>query len=227
MSMGACRLREMAEAENIYWKSVKELKERTEGLKESKDIFLTFKKLSRDIYFCNFSVFQSLPDSWALSYIFPVMPLHRLKEQPDRQACLVDLTCDSDGQISKMIDYSSWEVESFLPVHKLKSGEPYLMGVFLTGAYQEILGDLHNLFGDTDAVHIRAQGEEKYIVERHVSADSISEALEYVEFHKKQVMDKIREVTESGILKGTLSRREAGLLIEKFEENLSRSTYLK
>ena len=224
---GVLSLKDMAEAEKIYWKSIKKLKELTEKKKEHEDIFLTLKKLLTDTYFCNFSVFQSLPDSWALSYAFPVMPLHRLDQKPDRQAGLVDLTCDSDGQISKIIDYSSWEVESFMPVHDLKKGESYLMGIFLTGAYQEILGDLHNLFGDTEAVHIRIKADESYTVEHRVEADSIAEVLEYVEFHRKQITDKMHQITEKSISAGLLSRQEAGLLIEKFEENLSRSTYLK
>lgn len=224
---GVLSLREMAEAEKIYWKSIRKLKELTENKPDYEDIFQTLKKQLIDTYFCNFSVFQSLPDSWALSYTFPVMPLNRLTEKPDRQARLVDLTCDSDGQISKIIDYSSWEVESFMPVHDLKKGKPYLMGIFLTGAYQEILGDLHNLFGDTDAVHIRINANEQYTMEHRVEADSISEVLEYVEFHRKQILDKMHKITEKSILQGDLSRQEAGLLIEKFEENLSRSTYLK
>ena len=224
---GVLSLKDLAEAEKIYWKSIKKLKELTENKEDYEDIFVTLKKQLTDTYFCNFSIFQSLPDSWALSYAFPVMPLHRLEEQPDRQACLADLTCDSDGQISKIIDYSSWEVESFMPVHDLKKDEPYLMGIFLTGAYQEILGDLHNLFGDTDAVHIRVKGDEQYTVEHRVEADSISEVLEYVEFHRKQILDKMHKTTEKSIIKGQLSRQEAGLLIEKFEENLSCSTYLK
>ena len=224
---GVLSLKEMAEAEKIYWKSIKKLKELTENKVDYEDIFLTLKKQLTDIYFCNFSVFQSLPDSWALSYAFPVMPLHRLEEKPTQQACLVDLTCDSDGQISKIIDYSSWKIESFMPVHDLKPKEQYLMGIFLTGAYQEILGDLHNLFGDTDAVHIRVNGDEQYTVEHRVEADSISEVLEYVEFHRKQIVDKMHKTIEISVIKGQLSRQEAGLLIDKFEENLSHSTYLK
>ncbi len=224
---GVLSLKEMAEAEKIYWKSIQKLKERTENSPEHEDIFLTLKRQLTDTYFCNFSVFQSLPDSWALSYAFPIMPLHRLEEKPDRQACLADLTCDSDGQIAKIMNYPSWKVEPFMPVHDLKKGEPYLMGIFLTGAYQEILGDLHNLFGDTDAVHIRVKGDERYTVEHRVEADSISEVLEYVEFHRKHIIEKMRKITEHSIAQGQLSRQEAGSLIEKFEENLSRSTYLK
>ncbi len=224
---GRLSLKDRAEAENIYWKSIKKLKDLTENQLDYEDIFITLKNQLVDTYFCNFSVFQSLPDSWALSYTFPVLPIHRLDEKPDRQARLVDLTCDSDGQISKIIDYSTWEVQPFLPVHEFKTGELYLLGIFLTGAYQEILGDLHNLFGDTNAVHIRIKGEGQYVVEHRVEADSISEVLEYVEFHKRQIMDKMHDQTENSVNQGRLSRQTAGLLMEKFEENLSRSTYLK
>lgn len=224
---GVLSLKEMATAEKIYWKSIQKLKELTKNKEDYEDIFLTLKNQLTETYFCNFSVFQSLPDSWALSYAFPIIPLHRLEEKPDRQACLVDLTCDSDGQISKIIDYSSWRLESFMPVHDLQPNKQYLLGIFLTGAYQEILGDLHNLFGDTDAVHIRVKGNEQYTVEHRVEADSISEVLEYVEFHRKYILDKMHKITENSVTTGQLSRQEAGLLIEKFEENLSQSTYLK
>ena len=224
---GVLSLKEMAAAEQIYWKSVCELKDLTENNPDYEDIFETLKQLSTDTYFCNFSVFQSLPDSWALSYIFPVMPLFRLDEKPDRRARLADLTCDSDGQISNIIDYTTWKVESHLPVHKLRPGESYLIGIFLTGAYQEILGDLHNLFGDTDAAHIRAEDDGSYSVEHWVDGDSISEVLEYVEFHRKDLLGKIHRAAETGVRKGSLSRREAGLLLQRFEENLSQYTYLK
>ena len=223
---GNLSLKEMATAEKIYWGAISALKKRTQGREEDEDILLSLKKQLTDTYFCNFSVFQSLPDSWALSFAFPVMPLHRLGERPENRAVLADLTCDSDGKIATIINYSSWETGPSLPVHKLKEGQAYLMGIFLTGAYQEILGDLHNLFGDTDAVHVRVTGDEKYLVEHRVLADSTAEVLEYVEFHRKSVMDKIHTMTENGILKGKISRKEAGLLIEKFEENLTRSTYL-
>ena len=224
---GMLSLKEMATAEKIYWTSVKRLKNLTENKEDYEDIFLTLKKQLTDTYFCNFSIFQSLPDSWALSYIFPILPIHRLQEKPTKQAYLVDLTCDSDGQISNIVDYKTWEIESFMPVHELKEKESYLMGIFLTGAYQEILGDLHNLFGDTDAVHIRVKADNQYIIEHRVEADSISEVLEYVEFHRKQIIGNLHNITEQSIMKGHLTRQEAGLLIEKFEENLSRSTYLK
>lgn len=224
---GDVSLEEMALAEKIYWQSISLLKDKTEGIDKYEDLHVELKGLLIDTYFLNLSIFQSLPDSWALSYTFPVMPLHRLSEKPDRRARLVDLTCDSDGQISHIVDYSSWNVDSSMPVHSLKNEEPYFMGIFLTGAYQEILGDLHNLFGDTNAVHIHVRGDQDYSLEHLVEADSISEVLEYVEFNKKQILEKMQKIVEKSISQRQISRKEAGLLMEKFEENLSCSTYLK
>ena len=220
-------LREMALAERIYWKAASLLKQLVAGKPDYDDIFNTLDRQLTDTYFCNFSIFQSLPDSWALSYIFPVMPLHRLNEYPERNAKLVDLTCDSDGEISKFIDYRAWNVKSYLPVHSIKKGESYWMGVFLTGAYQEILGDLHNLFGDTDAVHISIKGNGGYSIDHHVEGDSIAEVLEYVEFQRKDLLNKMHKITEKNIQKGDISRREGGELLKKFEKSLLEYTYLK
>ena len=224
---GVLSLKELALAEIIYWRATTRLKEVASGQSDYDDIFKTLKQQLTDTYFCNFSVFQSLPDSWALSYRFPVMPVHRLKEFPNRRARLVDLTCDSDGKIKSFINYKTWETEPHLPVHKVQPKETYLMGIFLTGAYQEILGDLHNLFGDTDAVHISITGEESYSIEHRVAGDSILDVLNYVQFHRKELLDKIHKTTESSVVQGNLSRQEAGLLLQKFEESLSNYTYLK
>lgn len=219
-------LKEVALAEKIYYKAAARLKTLVEGQEDYDDIFNTLDRQLTDTYFCNFSIFQSLPDSWALSYVFPVMPIHKLREQPDRKAKLVDLTCDSDGTISKFIDYKTWNVKTHLPVHSIKHKEPYLMGAFLTGAYQEILGDLHNLFGDTDAVHIKVNSHESYSIEHHVQGDSISEVLEYVEFQRKDLLNKIHKITEKSIQKKDISRKEAGQLLKKFEQSLLQYTYL-
>ena len=224
---GVLSLKELDQAEKIYWKSIHELKDLVKDDLEHEEIYETLKQQTTDTYFCNFSVFQSLPDSWALSYIFPVIPIHRLKEEPTRRAQLMDLTCDSDGCISRIIDYKTWNVEKHLPVHKLKSGETYFIGIFLTGAYQEILGDLHNLFGDTDVVHIKIEKNKKYTVEHKVEGDSIAEVLDYVEYHRKDLLGKIHKTTEASVMKGNISRQEAGFLLEKFENNLSHYTYLK
>ena len=225
--LGVLSLKEMAVGQKIYWKALGELKELVQGNEEYEEIFDKLREESSDTYFCNFSVFQSLPDSWALSYIFPILPIHRLDEKPTRRAKLADLTCDSDGCISKMVDYDSWKIENHLPVHELKENEEYLMGVFLTGAYQEILGDLHNLFGDTDAVHIKMTDDGQYNIEHRVEGDTISEVLDYVEYNKKELLRNIHKVTEDSVKNGNLSRQEAGFLLEKFERNLSYYTYLK
>ena len=158
-------LKELALAEKIYRKTAVLLKRLAEGKPDYDDIFNTLEHQLADTYFCNFSIFQSLPDSWALSYIFPVMPIQRLGECPQRRVKLVDLTCDSDGKISKFIDYKTWNAKPHIPAHNIRREESYLMAVFLTGAYQEILGDLHNLFGDTDAVHISITDNGGYSIE--------------------------------------------------------------
>ena len=224
---GVLSLKDMALAEKIYWNTALKIKTLSENQSDYDDIFDSLKNQLRDTYFCNFSIFQSLPDSWALSYRFPVVPLHRLKEKPNKQACLVDLTCDSDGKLDKFLDYQTWAMESYLPVHEVKKNESYLMGIFLTGAYQEILGDLHNLFGDTDAVHITLTGKERYSIDHRLEGDSILEVLNYVEFQRRELLHKIHETTEGSVNKGKLSRQEAGVLLKKFEETLSHSTYLK
>lgn len=178
-----------------------------------------------DIYFCNFSVFQSLPDSWALDQLFPIMPIHRLQERPERRAVLVDLTCDSDGHINNFIDTEVGGEQKYLEVHAVEAGKPYYLGAFLTGAYQEILGDLHNLFGDTDAVHVSLT-ETGYQIDHVVEGDDVKEVLEYVEYHRADLLEKVRKATESSILKGTISRSEARLLLEHYERGLSSYTYL-
>ena len=219
-------LKERAIAENICRRAQERLKTLTEGKPDYDDIFNALESDLSGVYFCNFSLFQSLPDSWALSYIFPVMPIHRLNERPSCNAKLVDLTCDSDGRISQFIDYKTWDVKPYLPVHALQNGAPYLMAALFTGAYQEILGDLHNLFGDTDAVHIRITDKGGWSVEHQVEGDSISEVLRYVEFNQKTLLDKMRRITERNIQNGDISRKEAGLLLKKFENSLFQYTYL-
>lgn len=179
-----------------------------------------------DTYFCNFSVFQSIPDSWAVGQLFPVMPIHRLSEQPVEEATLADLTCDSDGKLEKFIDTSTGETKRTINVHKLKSGEHYYMGVFLTGAYQEILGDLHNLFGDTDAVHVSIN-DAGYTLDHYVPGDTVTEVLSYVQYRHYNMVDSVRQNAEESIQKGSISKQEAKLLIKHYEEGLSGYTYLE
>lgn len=177
-------------------------------------------------YFCNFSVFQSLPDSWAMDQLFPVAPIHRLAEEPDRRAVLVDLTCDSDGTLDHFIDPTSDQPQRYLEVHSLQKTKPYYIGVFLTGAYQEILGDMHNLFGDTDAVHVRFTENNGYRIESLVKGDTISDVLKYVSFEPNDLLDQLRNDCEESIASGNLTSPQARTLMSKFESALLGYTYL-
>ena len=169
-SHGIVDLKTRAQIERLYWSITREINQIAEGLKHAPDEFRGLSKLLADKYFCNFSLFQSLPDSWAIDQIFPIMPIQRLDEKPDRSATLQDITCDSDGKIANFI--STRNVAHYLPVHSLKKTEPYYVAVFLVGAYQEILGDMHNLFGDTNAVHVSVN-EKGYNIEQIIDGETV------------------------------------------------------
>ncbi|HHO50450.1 MAG TPA: biosynthetic arginine decarboxylase [Deltaproteobacteria bacterium] len=181
-------------------------------------------RLLADIYYCNFSVFQSVPDVWAIKQLFPVLPIHRLDRRPTRRAVLADLTCDSDGKIDRFIDRR--DVKPVLEVHELGSG-PYYLGMFLVGAYQEILGDLHNLFGDTNEVHVEvAPGRAGYTLEAVVEGNSVREVLNYVSYDRKRLIKVMRRQVEAAIEAGQLTPEEGGLLINTYNAGLESYTYL-
>ncbi len=224
---GVLSLEQRAKADDLFWAiSTKMLPLAKEIGPNAEDIQYALEQELSDSYFCNFSVFQSLPDSWALEQLFPIMPIHRLDKKPDRRTTIVDLTCDSDGHISNFIDTETGGVQKYVEVHALEKGRPYYMGAFLTGAYQEILGDLHNLFGDTDAVHVTVT-ENGYSIDHVVEGDSVAEVLSYVEYNKGEMLDRVRRATEGAINKGTLSRLEARLLLQNYERGLNGYTYLR
>jgi arginine decarboxylase len=179
------------------------------------------KQLS-DTYYCNFSLFQSLPDHWAVRQLFPTMPIDRLNRVPTRRAVLADLTCDSDGKIDQFIDLR--DVKNFLELHPV-NGEPYYIATFLVGAYQEILGDLHNLFGDTDAVHVKLDGDD-YRVEHVVEGDSVAEVLSYVQYSKDDLMSRVRRAVELALRDKRITPAESGRLMRRYEEGLEGYTYL-
>ena len=186
-------------------------------------------ELLSDTYFCNFSLFQSIPDSWAIKQLFPVMPIHRLNERPVNHAVIGDITCDSDGKLDQFIDRR--DVKKTIPLHRF-NGEPYYLGVFLVGAYQEILGDLHNLFGDTHAVHVsahrqRRRGREGARVEHIVKGDTVNEVLRYVEFDPEVLMGKLRRDVEMAVHAGRMDDQQAGRLLKFYEEALQGYTYLE
>jgi len=187
---------------------------------EFDDIIPDVEAILTDRYFCNFSLFQSLPDSWAIDQLFPIMPIHRLDEQPTRFGTLQDVTCDSDGKIDLFIGWR--EPKRSLELHAFEHGQPYILGIFLTGAYQEILGDLHNLFGDTNAVHIRLS-EEGYEIGDLVHGDTITEVLDYVQFDSRELIATFRRKVQ----KAGLSRAEANAFIADYVEGLAGYTYLE
>ena len=177
-----------------------------------------------DVYYGNFSVFQSLPDVWAIEQLFPVMPIHRLCEAPARQATISDITCDCDGKIDRFIDLH--DVKQTLPVHELNNGE-YYMGVFLIGAYQETLGDLHNLLGDTNVVSLRLgeHGEIEYTHE--IDGDSVSDVLSYVEYNPQDMLDRMRKMAEQAVRSGRITAEERRQIMDAYETGLRGYTYFE
>jgi arginine decarboxylase len=176
-----------------------------------------------DTYYGNFSVFQSAPDHWAVKQLFPIVPLHRLNERPTRRGVIADLTCDSDGKMDQFIDLR--DVKNSLELHPF-NGELYCLGVFLVGAYQEILGDLHNLFGDTNAVHV-ALDPDGYRIDHVVEGDSVTEVLGYVQYSKEHLVQRVRQASEEALRRGLLTFEESALLIRRYAEGLEGYTYLE
>lgn len=222
-ALGHASLSDRAHADDLYWRIISRIMSAMDE-SELSQLEPGLSSKMADRYFCNFSVFQSLPDSWAINQVFPVMPIHRLDEVPDRQGILVDITCDSDGKIE---DFPLQKgLSPTLPLHTERPGEPYLLGIFLTGAYQEILGDLHNLFGDTHAVHIRMDGDH-YELEQVVAGESVAEVLDYVQFHEKVLLDRMRRQLQEARLQGRISAREANRFLRCYQEGLQGYTYLE
>jgi arginine decarboxylase len=177
-----------------------------------------------DTYFCNFSVFQSLPDSWAIRQLFPILPLQRLDERPTARAVLADITCDSDGKIDRFIDLR--DVKQTLELHPLREDEPYYLGFFLIGAYQEILGDMHNLFGDPNIVHVDLDAEGAPRLTHVVYGDRTQEMLSYVEYNESDLLSRLRQSIERSLQAGLMSFEESALLQRRYEAGLAAYTYL-
>lgn len=181
-------------------------------------------KLLADKYFCNFSLFQSLPDSWAIDQIFPIVPIQRLDEKPDRSATLQDITCDSDGKIANFI--STRNVAHYMPVHSLKGKEPYYLAVFLVGAYQEILGDMHNLFGDTNAVHVSVN-EKGYTIEQIIDGETVAEVLDYVQYNPKKLVRTLETWVTKSVKDGRITVDEGKEFLSNYRSGLYGYTYLE
>jgi arginine decarboxylase len=223
-SLGLLDISTRAKIERLFWSIAKETTQMVAGMKHVPEEFLSLPKLLSDKYFCNFSLFQSLPDSWAIDQIFPIIPLDRLDEKPDRNATIQDITCDSDGKIENFISARSQSYN--LPVHSLKPKEPYYIGVFLVGAYQEILGDLHNLFGDTNAVHVSVD-EKGYSIDQVIDGETVAEVLEYVQYNPKKLVRTVETWVTSSVKSGIISAEEGKEFLSNYRSGLYGYTYLE
>ena len=222
---GRVTLRQRTLAERFYWAIMRVLSEEKNRVKYIPKELNEIDSMLADIYYCNFSVFQSLPDSWAIDQLFPVMPIHRLNEFPERQGILSDLTCDSDGRISHFIDPQG--LKTTLELHPLKEGEEYYLGTFLVGAYQETLGDLHNLLGDTNVVSVRIQEDGTYDFVRELDGDSVSDILAYVEYDPHRVLVGIRKSPERAVRQNRITPTQRYQLMQAFEDGLRGYTYFE
>ncbi|MEX0875932.1 MAG: biosynthetic arginine decarboxylase [Phycisphaerales bacterium] len=223
-TLGYLSLEHRAECERLFWTICSRLQQECRHLEQVPDPLADIDDLMSETYFANFSLFQSLPDTWAIDQLFPIMPIHRLGEEPGTRAVLADITCDSDGKVDLFISEQG-EPEQTLPVHDLRLGEPYYMGAFLVGAYQETLGDLHNLFGDPHAVHIELDGDDWAIAEI-VKGDSISEVLSYVQFEPDKLARALEKECERAVKRKDMSIRESRILTQFYASGLSGYTYL-
>ena len=223
-SHGMVDLKTRAEIEAMYWSVCHEINTLSKGMKHVPDELRNLDKLLADKYFCNFSLFQSLPDSWAIDQLFPVIPIQRLNERPTRKATLQDITCDSDGKIANFV--SEGRTSHVLPVHTLRRGEPYYLGVFLVGAYQEILGDLHNLFGDTNAVHLSVK-DGSYHIDQIIDGETVEEVLEYVQYNPKKLVRQLEIWVTKSVKQGKISLEEGKEFLNNYRSGLYGYTYLE
>jgi len=222
---GDITLRQHAAADCIFWYILTRIRELLPGLKVIPKDLLGLDALLADVYYCNFSVFQSLPDAWAIDQLFPIMPIHRLCEKPTRMACLSDITCDCDGRIDNFIDQH--DVKPVLPVHSVRKGEPYMLAAFLVGAYQETLGDLHNLFGDTNVVSVQVDedGDIDYVQE--LQGDSVGDVLSYVEYRPERLMEQFRALAEDAVKAKRITPAERREILAAYENGLRGYTYFE
>ena len=211
-------------AERLFWAVCNKLLNMVRELDYVPEELQGLEALLSDTYFCNFSVFQSMPDSWAIKQLFPIMPIHRLNERPTRRAVLGDITCDSDGKIDQFIDLR--DVRNTLELHPY-DGQPYYLGAFLLGAYQEILGDLHNLFGDTNAVHVSLDEDGEIDLDAVIKGDTVREVLHYVQYSADELTASMRKDVERAVRAGKISLEESRQLLHFYESGLEGYTYME
>ena len=222
--LGLLDLRTRAQIEQLFWSVAREVSEIASDMKHAPEELRKISKLLPDKYFCNFSLFQSLPDSWSIDQLFPIMPISRLDERPDRTATIQDITCDSDGKINNFI--SPHGSNSHLAVHALNNKEAYYIGVFLVGAYQEILGDMHNLFGDTNAVHVSVY-KDRYEIDQVIDGETVAEVLDYVQFSPKKLVRSVETWVTSSMKAGVITPEEGREFLSNYRSGLYGYTYLE
>lgn len=223
-SIGLLDLRTRAQIEKLFWSVAREVAELGNSMKHPPEELRKISRMIPDKYFCNFSLFQSLPDHWAIDQVFPIMPISRLDEKPSKLATIQDMTCDSDGKIAHFITASG--ISDSLPVHPLKAGEPYYIGVFLVGAYQEILGDMHNLFGDTSAVHIDVY-KDHYEIDQIIDGETVAEVLDYVQFNPKALVRNVERWATAAMKSGKITPEEGRAFLGNYRSGLYGYTYLE
>ena len=222
---GAVNLRQRCLSERFFWTILLRIAEEKEHLKTIPRDLHDIDTNTADIYYGNFSIFQSLPDSWAIDQLFPIMPVHRLQERPTRKGIISDITCDSDGQINHFIDQTG--NKRTLELHPFRQGEEYYLGVFLVGAYQETLGDLHNLLGDNNVVSIRIEEDGSYEFVREQEGDTVADVLSYVEYEPKRVMESLRSMAERAVREGRITPSQRFAFLQTFEDGLRGYTYFE
>jgi arginine decarboxylase len=224
-NLGYLSLPERAAMEDLFWSIMRMILTRAKATDTSSPELEELEQKLADIYFANFSLFQSLPDSWAIDQVFPITPIHRLNEEPDRKGIIVDLTCDSDGIIDSYVGEEGHTLS--VPLHDVKPGEPYYIGFFLVGAYQETLGELHNLFGDPHAVQIELTGENRYTVRNLITGDTIYQVMGYVSYNRRELVKNMRDQIERAVSEDLLSLDESARMMSIYEEGLHGYTYFE
>ena len=223
-SLGLLDLTTRAQIEKLFWSVARDVNEMTLSMKHPPEELRKVSRMLPEKYFCNFSLFQSLPDSWAIDQMFPIMPIERLGEKPSRECTIQDITCDSDGKISRFV--SPQGTSYSLPVHPLKANEHYYIGVFLVGAYQEILGDMHNLFGDTNAVHISVN-KDGYDIEQIIDGEPVADVLDYVEYNTKKLVRNLEAWVSTSMKNGSITAEEGRQFLNNYKSGLYGITYLE
>lgn len=223
-SLGLLDLRTRAQIEKLFWSVARDVNDLTDNMKHPPEELRKVDRMLPEKYFCNFSLFQSLPDSWAIDQLFPIMPIQRLDEKPTRRCTIQDITCDSDGKIGRFV--SPQGMSYSLPVHTFRQNEKYYIGVFLVGAYQEILGDLHNLFGDTSAVHISVD-ENGYKIEQVIDGEPVADVLDYVEYSPKKLVRNLEAWVSASMKQGVITAEEGRQFLNNYKSGLYGITYLE